>query len=445
MDYQAIYQQKLKSAAEAVKVVKSGDWVDYYWAAQGPITLDRALAQRSEELTDVKIRCGIQMTPPAVMAVKDAEKHFVWNSWHMAGYDRKLAAEGKAYFIPVRYSEVGGYYTDGIPSDVMMLQVPPMDRFGYFRCGLNASHLQEVVERTKCVIVEVNENMPSVLSLTGGDLHISQVDIIVEGDNDPVPEMPAAQPDEIDQKIAQMIVDEIEDGACLQLGIGGMPNAVGTLIAQSDLKHLGVHTEMYVDGFMDMTLAGKIDGSQKSIDKGRQVFAFCAGTRKLYDFVEDNPEVLGAPVAYVNDVRVISKLDNMISINNAVNMDLFGQVNAESAGIKQISGSGGQLDYVLGAYLSRGGKSFICMSSTMKDKEGNLHSRICPTLEPGSIMTDTRANIQWVVTEYGKANLKGLATWQRAEALIGLAHPQFRDELIKEAEKMRIWRSSNKR
>jgi acyl-CoA hydrolase len=248
----------------------------------------------------------------------------------------------------------------------------------------------------------------------------------------------------VDKKVASYIVEQIPNGACLQLGIGGMPNAVGSMIAESDLKDLGVHTEMYVDGFVDIVNAGKINCSQKNIDRGRQVFAFGAGTKKLYDYLNNNPCVMSAPVDYTNDIRVISSIDNFISINNAVDIDLFGQVNAESSGIRHISGAGGQQDFVLGAYLSNGGKSFICLSSTYKDKTGTIQSRIRPTLETGSIVTDTRANVSNVVTEFGMVNLKGMNTWQRAEALISIAHPDFREQLIAEAEKMKIWRKSNK-
>jgi len=183
----------------------------------------------------------------------------------------------------------------------------------------------------------------------------------------------------------------------------------------------------------------------KNIDKGRQVYAFGAGTQKLYDYVNENPECMSAPVDYTNDIRQISALDNFMSINNAVDIDLYGQINAESAGTKQISGAGGQLDFVLGAYLSNGGKSFICMSSTFKKKDGTVESRIKPTLDNGSIVTDTRANVHYFVTEYGIVNLKGLSAWQKTEAIISVAHPDFRDQLIKEAEKMHIWKRSNKR
>ena len=212
-----------------------------------------------------------------------------------------------------------------------------------------------------------------------------------------------------------------------------------------ETNDLGVHTEMYVDAFVDIAKAGKINGSRKQLDKGRQVYAFGAGTQKMYDYLNDNPECMSAPVDYTNDIRSISALDNFISINNAVDIDLFGQVNAESAGVKHISGAGGQLDFVLGAYLSKGGKSFICLSSTFFNKKtGQLESRIRPTLENGSIVTDTRANVHYLCTEYGCVNLKGLTSWEKAEALISVAHPDFREELIREAEKLHIWRRSNK-
>ena len=246
--------------------------------------------------------------------------------------------------------------------------------------------------------------------------------------------------------MAKQIVELIPNGACLQLGIGGMPNAVGSLIAQSDLKNLGIHTEMYVDAFVDIAKAGKITGLNKSIDKGRQVYAFGAGTQKLYDYLDNNPECMSAPVSYTNDIRSIAALDNFISINNAVNVDLFGQVSAESAGIKHISGAGGQLDFVLGAYLSNGGKSIICLSSTFVNKKtGKLESRIVPTLANGSIVTDTRANIHYLCTEYGCVNLKGLTAWQKAEAIISVAHPDFRQQLIDQANAMHIWKNSNNR
>lgn len=449
MDYMQAYREKLTTAEEAVKVVKSGQWIDYGWVVATPVELDKALAKRMPELTDLNIRGGILFWEPEIFKIDNPEKHFTWNSWHMSGLERKAIAKGFCYYSPIRYSELPRYYRDlpfGI--DVAMFQVSEMDENGNFSYGPSASHMQALIERSRCVIVEVNKNMPRCLgaSYIGGEsVNINQVDMIVEGNNSPIAEMGGGGvATEVDKTVARLIVSEIPNGACLQLGIGGMPNAVGSLIAESDIKDLGVHTEMYVDAFVDITLAGKITGSKKSIDKGRQTYAFGAGTKKLYDFIDNNPACLSAPVDYTNDIRVISSLDNFISINNAVEIDLFGQVSAESSGVKHISGAGGQLDFVLGAYLSKGGKSFICLSSTVKGKDGQLQSRIVPNFANGTVITDTRANTHYVVTEHGKINLKGMSTWQKAEALISIAHPDFREDLIRKAKEFNIWRKTNK-
>ncbi len=448
MDFAKLYAEKKISAAQAAALVKSGDWVDYGWTTGTPVAVDAAIAKRLPELENVNFHGGILCGEPEIFKVENAVDHMTWNSWHMSGIERKAEAKGFSFYCPMRYSELPRYYRDGnAKADVAVFQVTPMDAHGFFNFGPNASHLGAVCETAKTVVVEVNKNMPRCLGGFETGIHISQVDYIVEGDNPPIGIIPApGAPTAVDTAVAKQIVALIPNGACLQLGIGGMPNAVGGMIADSDLKDLGVHTEMYVDAFVDIAKAGKINGSRKSINKGRQVYAFGAGTQKLYDYVNDNPECMAAPVDYTNDVRTVSELDNFISINNAVDIDLFGQVNAESAGPRNISGAGGQLDFVLGAYLSRGGKSFICLSSTfMNKKTGKAESRISPVLAPGSIVTDTRANIHYLCTEYGCVNLKGLPAWQKAEAIISVAHPDFRDELIDAAAKMNIWRRSNKR
>ena len=446
MDYQAMYRSKLTTPEEAVKRVKSGDWVDYTWGPIHPVALDKALAARKDELEDVKVRGGTTLWMPAICEEEDAGDHFAWHSWHCSGVDRKIMSKGMGWFMPMRYSELPRFYRENLdPVDVVMMQVPPMDGHGNFSFSVAASHLWEMCRRARCIIFEVNRNLPVVSGLFKTEWNIRDVDLVVEGDDPHLAQLQSVPPTEVDHKVANLIVSRIPDGACLQLGIGGMPNTVGALIADSDLKDLGVHTEMYVDAFVDIARAGKITGARKNLDRGRQVFAFAIGTDKLYQYVDRNPDLMSAPVDYTNDVRVIAQLDNFISINNIVDLDLFGQLNAESAGTRHISGTGGQLDFVMGAYASNGGKSFICLSSTVTGKDGTVRSRIVPTLADGSICTDPRSTVQYLVTEYGMVNLKGLNTWQRAEAIISIAHPDFREELIRAAEKMHIWRRSNRR
>lgn len=450
--YEKEYNEKLTKAEEAVRSVKSGDWIDFGWGVGVPVTLDRALAERikKEDLRDLKFRGGMVLRKPEIFKIEGAGDHLCWNSWHMTGIERKAIEEGIAFYAPIRYSELPRYYADlPDPVTVAMIRTADMDKNGYFNFGPCTSHLAAMCARAGRIIVEVNENMPVALGRDGqpekNAVHISRVANIVKSENEPIDELKRGESSSLDRKVAEYIVEEIPDGAVLQLGIGGMPGAVGSMIAESDLKDLGVHTELYVDSFAQMAAGGRITGKRKSIDRGKQVFAFAAGTRRMYDYIDNNPECIGAPVDYTNDAAVIGSLDNFISINNAVDADLFGQVNAESSGTRHISGAGGQLDFALGAYLSEGGKSFICFSSTFRDKEGKVHSRIRPVLKEGSIVTDTRTNVHYMVTEYGKINLKGLTVWERAEGIISIAHPDFREELVSAAEKMKIWRRSNRR
>ena len=445
-EFLGMYQSKLTTAEEAVKVIKSGDWVDYGFCNTHPHVLDEALARRAPELEDVKVRGGIALWKPAIFDIEEPAKHIIYNSHHTGGFERKHIDTGACFYEPMRYSELPRYYYDHInPPDVALIQVGPMDKHGYFNFGVSASHMKAICDTAKILIVEVNQNMPRCLGGFGESVHITDVDMIVEGRNDPMGQMVSAPPTEIDKAVAKQVVERIPNGACLQLGIGGMPNAVGMLLCESDLKDMSVHTEMYVEAFVDLSLCGKISGANKSIDHGRQTYSFAAGSQRVYDFLDDNRMCMAAPVSYVNDIRTIASIDNFMSINNAVDIDLYGQVSSETSGIRHISGAGGQQDFVLGAYLSNGGRSFICLSSTFKKKDGTLASRIRPTLVEGSIVTDTRVNTMYVVTEYGCVNLKGLSSWERAEALISIAHPDFREELIQAAQKQKIWYHSNKR
>jgi len=437
------YRQKCVSADKAVKVIQSGDWIEFAWGASHSSLLADAIARRKEELTDVNIRGGVILKPLPFIEQDPEGRHFTWNSMHMSGYERKLARQNMAYYLSIKYSEVPRYIRENCRTDVAAIQVAPMDQHGYFNFGVTISHYAAAVERARNVIVEVNEDMPRVHGGYGHGVHISEVDYIVEAGHCGMPLLPSAPPSDIDKKIAEYVITEIEDGACIQLGIGGMPNALGKMIAESDLRDLGVHTEMLVDGFVEMSEAGIVTGKCKNLDRGRMAFSFAAGSQKLYDFMHENPSLAAYPVDYTNHPCIASKIDKLISINSAVEVDLAGQVCSESAGPYIISGSGGQLDFVEAAYNSKGGKSFVCLPSTYKDKDGRIHSRIKGMMTPGAVITDTRATVHYVVTEYGKANMKGMSSWQRAEALIGIAHPDFRDELIREAKELRIWRKKD--
>ncbi|SHE89232.1 butyryl-CoA:acetate CoA-transferase [Desulfofundulus australicus DSM 11792] len=443
--YQEEYRRKLVSADEAVKVVKSGDWVAYSHFAMTPRVLDEALARRKDELFDVKIR-GVCALHPVKVALADPEqKHFIYNSSFFSGADRRLQDEGLAYHIPGLYHEAPGILRgnhDG--PDVAMIVTTPMDEKGFFNFSVSCSYERAVCDKARTIIVEVNENAPRCLGGFQESIHISEVDYIVEGNNEPLFEVPNIPPTEVDKKIARLIVEEIEDGSCLQLGIGGLPNTIGKMLAESDLKDLGVHSEMMCNAFLDLYEAGKITGARKNIDRFKMVYTFALGDARLYEFLHNNPACAIYPVDYTNDINIIARNDKQIAINNAIEIDLYGQVCSESVGVRQISGTGGQFDFTFGAYRSRGGKAFICMSSTKKVGD-RVVSRIVPMITPLGIVTVPRTVVQYVVTEYGKVNLKGKSTWQRAELLISIAHPDFREELIKHAEKMKIWTRTNKK
>jgi butyryl-CoA:acetate CoA-transferase len=444
MSYQGEYAKKLFTPSEAAKAVKSGDWVHYGHFAMAPIVFDENLAARRDELENVQV---IAVSFPGIAQVAKCDptrEHFVFNDWHFSAGSRKLHDQGLCNYIPLLYHEGAEIYERYHEPDIFVTQVAPMDNNGYFNFGTSNSIHAIVAKKSKKVIVEVNTKVPICLGGSNEAIHISDVDMIMETDNKPLVEVISPAPTEIDRKVARNVVGLIEDGSVIQLGIGALPNEVGMMIAQSDLKDLGAHSEMMVDAYMEMYKAGVLTGKRKAFDRGKIAYTFAMGTQQLYDFLHLNPACASYPVDYTNHPFVASKHDKLIAINNAIEVDLYGQVCSESSGTRQITGTGGQHDFIYSAFHSRGGKGIICMSSIKEGKNKEKVSRIVPTLSPGGIVTVPRSMCNYVITEYGVVDLKGKSTWQRAELLISIAHPDVRDDLIREAEKMKIWLRNKK-
>lgn len=446
MTIYAQYRQKCVSAAKAVLAVKPGDWVDYNFCLAQPVALDAALARRKDELRDIKVRGGMRMLPMNIIDADPEGDVFSYASWHLTGFERKLCDMGRCTHIPMVYRNMPVFYRKSLDVDVAMFRTSPMNDEGYFSVSFTNSASRAIVEKAKTVILEVNEKLPFITHGHEHLIHISEVDYVVEGENHDLPVIPAAPVTEVDERIASLILPRIGDGATIQLGIGALPNAIGTMIINSDLKDLGMHTEMLVDAYMLMTKAGRITNTRKGTDAGKSVFTFCAGSAELYDWARENANLFATgPSDYTNDPANIAKNANMITVNSCVEFDVLGQVTSETSGRRQISGSGGQLDFVNGGYLSPGGQSFICCTSTFTDKEGKKYSRIKLNLPQYSVVTDPRTEVHCLATEWGIADIAGRSIWERAERIINVAHPDFREELFAGAEKLGFWKRSNKK
>ncbi len=425
------------SAGDAAALVKSGDWIDYGLNGAQPVVFDRALAARAGELRGVKIRAGLALVPRAVLAADPRGEHFTMRAWHFSGADRSAHDAGITHYIPMNFGEAPDYYRRFIERvDVACLQTTPMDAHGYFNFGPAVTFLKAVTERAKTLIVETNPHIPRVLGAEEA-VHANDVDFVLEGEAAPVPQLPSAPPNEVDRAVARLIAAEVEDGSCLQIGIGAMPNAVCSMLKEAGVKQLGIHTEMLVDGILELSEAGVVTGEHKQINRGQMVFTFALGSQRLYDFIDQNPAAQSFPVDYTNLPHNIARNERVVSINNTTQIDLQGQAASESSGYRHISGTGGQLQFVRGAYASKRGKSFMCLSSVY-ERGGKRQSRIVTTLTPGNIVTTPRTDTMYVVTEYGLVNLKGLSIPERARALVGIAHPDFREALDREAREKNL-------
>lgn len=426
--YDAEYLKKLTSPEEAATVVESGQTLVHGMGSAEPPALLEAIAGRvrAGAIGDLRVFSLFPMATACntVLAEELADRVRAY-TWFISKGDRRLVHIGVDQFVPCNFHEVPRLCNDFMEIDVCVTTVSPMDKSGFFSFGTVNDYTSTAARSSKTLVVEVNTHMPRVF----GDslLHVTEVDAIVENDV-PIVEVAPAETQPEDEVIGRTISEMVPDGACLQLGFGGIPNTVAQYL--KDHKELGIHTELFCPGMIDLIKQGVITGRKKNIHPMKHVFTNAFGTRELYEFLHDNPSMESYPVSYTNDPSVIRQNDRMISINATIEVDLTGQCNSEYMHGEQYSGTGGQLDFVRGAYHSKGGKSIIAFRSTA---EHGAVSKIVPQLESGAVVTVPRMDTHFLVTEHGAANLKGESTRERAEAIIGLAHPKFRDSLQKEA------------
>jgi acyl-CoA hydrolase len=427
MGCQAHYLPKVKTAEEAVRVVNSGDRVWVHEGCGTPEILVQALVRRAPELRNVEM-CHMLTFGSAEYCDPKYEGHFRHNGLFLGGNVRQAVAEGRADYTPVFLSEIEDLFRSGqLPIDVAFIQTSPPDEYGYVSLGVAVDTTLTAALCARFVVAEVNRRMPRTLGESF--IHISKVGAVVESDR-PLFELPIEPPTALQSRIAGNVASLIPDGAVLQTGIGGIPDAV--LSRLHDRRHLGVHSEMCSDGVIDLIEAGVITGERKNLHPGKIVVGFVLGTRRLFEFVHENPIFEMHPTAYTNDPFVIAQNDRMIAINSAIQVDLTGQVCADSIGTTPYSGFGGQVDFIRGAARSKAGKPIIALPSTAKN--GTV-SRIVPTLDPGAGVVTSRADVHYVVTEHGIAYLHGKTLRQRAEALISISDPKFHDSLIEFAER----------
>lgn len=427
MDWQTVYQQKLTAASEAVKAIKSNDQLVFGHAAGAPVEIEKALVANKDSYSNVRIFHMVSLGP-GEYAKPEMEGHFIHNTTFVGGNTRKAVEENRGEFIPCFFYQVPELFKSGeVPVDVAVIHVSRPNAEGYCSFGVSCDYTKPAAEMAKIVIAEANDKMPFV----GGDnlIHVSKIDYIVETSN-PIFELPSPRIGEVELAIGRHCANLVEDGSTLQLGIGGIPDAV--LMSLKDKKDLGIHTEMFSDCAVELIEMGVINGSKKSIHQGQHVSTFLMGGKKLYDFVNNNDKVKLFPVDYVNHPTVVMQNHKMVSINSCIEVDLMGQVVSEAIGLKQFSGVGGQVDYVRGASMAVDGKSIMAMPSTTA--KGTV-SKIVPFIAEGAAVTTSRNDVDYVVTEFGAAKLKGKTLKERALSLIAIAHPDFRDSLMVEFNK----------
>lgn len=428
-DWKARFGDKIESAEQAVRRVRHGQRVFIGSGAGEPQSLVAALSAR-QDLDDTEI-LHIMTLGTAPYAAERLDPRFRHNAFFIGANVREAVREGRADYTPVFLSEIGRLFRTGrMVIDVALIQVSTPDEHGYCSYGVSTDIVKSAAESARIVIAEVNSTMPRAL----GDcfIHVRDIDVLVPCD-DPIPEAPQGKPDELARQIARHIADLVEDGSTLQLGIGTIPDAV--LHFLTDRRDLGIHTEMFSDGVIPLIEAGVITNTRKTIHRGKIVASFVLGTRKLYDFIHNNPMIEFHATEYTNDPFIIAQNDKMVAINSALEVDLTGQVCADSLGEMFYSGIGGQVDFVRGASRSKGGKPIIALPSTAA---GETVSRIVPTLKPGAGVVTSRGDVHYVVTEYGAAYLHGKTMRERALALIQIAHPKFRPWLLAEAKQRKL-------
>ena len=424
------YRNKLQSAEAAVARVNSGDRVYYGGNAAIPQALVRALAQRRDGLTNVQLN-HVLLIGEDPLSAPGMEGHFRHNSLFVGPADRKAVNDGRADYVPIFLHQIPRLFREKIvPLDVAMLHVSPPDEHGFMSLGVETLASVAASQAAKIVIVQVNERMPRVL----GDcfLHVSRVQSIVEA-TEPLPELHLDPATEVERAIARNVIGLIQPGCTVQMGIGGIPDSIYEGM-EGNLE-LGIHTEMMSDGAMRAVERGVVTGTRKSQHQGKIIVTFALGTAKLYDFLDNNPLIEAHPVSYVNDPEVVARNDNMVAVNSAIEVDLTGQVCSDSIGPYIYSGFGGQVDFIRGAARSKGGRPIIALPSSAKN---GLMSRIVPYLKEGAGVVTSRADVHWVVTEHGVANLFGKNLRERVEALIGIADPRFQEDLEAAAKERKL-------